>query len=1056
MFPQNRKNKGFTMVELMIALTIMAIIVAAVIQIVIKSQQTKREAELINESRQSARVLMDMISEDVRSAGYGANALAGHTPIAYAGPYDLMINANLAPYPDNPAAPESPRAINPAANPLPGDGLFDGGGGTGFTDGAETIRYSFDSNNDGTVDANDLGDDLEERLSSRNQNLYCIVRQVFGFDSLQNSNGGTSFPVGLAVVGTSAQARPVFSYYYYDQTVNPPRDRLWGDLDGDSILSTDAEFAGVGVLTDANKLKNITKIGINIQVQTRVPDNKGQFVTTNLNTIVSISRNRPVMEGKTISGRVAIDANNNKAVETTELGVENVKVELSDGQQKYTDAGGNYSFNVAPKAYQVAVTLPEAACGATIGYMAQGSLDTIVDASSVNVTQNFPVKTYIPGFVQGYVFDDQDNDKTIDAGEEIAGASVVLTNSAKLVYTNSTGFYCMASIPTTDDAVCNPQAAIYTPVSPSNADTTITIAANATNTVNFIFRQAGKAYIGGKVFRDAAPLKTYEGGTLEPGIGNVIVAVYEGTAMEQPSWIKEDTTDADGNFLIEVPETDAANPYFVSEVDSAGWVSTTPNYKFIGAIAADDTLDTLHFGDIKLQAIEISAVNVMCIAVKDFYEYEGAATTHKYDEDIVLGTMYNSSGNILGWFDKCNGVSTTPLNGLFNTNPDYSRTTNIANANISAMASDTMDRIVVINNTGSSGTITDQNYKNSRTRRDLVIGLDNTGVSGPSYNVVVWPTINDDSTTGAWGRAQHPANIYNTTTTKFYLTAADPTYVVNSITTGDFGNDGFPDIVAGFSTGVNATSGGFVLWLNKAVPQVKNTTMQNRTFPAPPDTQKWMPSLNLGAVKAVASCYQMIGTKTDLVVGTKLGSGVGRIYVYEGQYTAPWFVLKDTYDPGGEVVALELIDINNDGKKDIVAAIKTAEGKGKLEVWKQGTDKRFGVEILSFREPNYTSLLNDGEPMAMDADFMKWSGSIYPHIVVGLKASSYIGKTLIFDCNGGVLVGLGTDPSQGAYTGEVAAVGIGDFNQDGVKDIAIAEKKDANTGHLVIFFPVIN
>ncbi|MDQ7798620.1 MAG: prepilin-type N-terminal cleavage/methylation domain-containing protein [Candidatus Edwardsbacteria bacterium] len=1040
----SHKNKirGFTLIETMIALVMFSFIVAAVIQIFISSQKTKRDTELVTEAQQTARILLDMIAEDVRSAGYGANSIAGHTPIGYAGPYDLMINANFAPYPDNPDSHGTPLAINPTALPLPGNGLY---AGSVYSDGAETIRYSFDSNNDGLVTVDDRGDDLEERLTP-NTNLYCLARQVFGYNPTTTSNGGTVLPVGLVRVSTSSGVVPMFTYYYYDQTVT--RDRLWGDANGDSVL-TGAELTSVGPITSATILKNITKVGINVQAQTSRPNSKGAYVEVSLNTIITITRNKPIIDGKTIFGRVAVDANHNNQVDLGEAGVDSVKVELSDGQVQYTTGGGNYSFSVAPKIIQIKVTLPEIVCGATAGYKPVGVLDTIVDATSANIEKNFPVETYVPGFLRGHVYEDLNNSGGFDDGEGILGAAVNLVNSAKVVYSDATGLYCAAVEPRTTDVVCSPPDVIYVPVTPSAGDTTITITAGSYTDVDFRYRQAGQAFIGGKVFKDANPLKTFEG---EPGIGGVIITAY---TMDDMIPVGQDTTDDNGDFLFMVPENDASNMYFVEETDSAGWISTTPNFKYIGLIAEGDTIDTLHFGDIKLQAITINAVNVMCMTVNDFYEYEGGLTTHLYDEDIVLGTMYNATGNILGWFDKCNDGAVTDINNLFSTNADYTRTTNIL-ANISAMASDTMNRRVTTNNSGSSGTITDPNYKNSRTRKDLVIGLDNTGVSTPSYNLVVWPTIDEDSSTGKWGQAQYPSVLdlkYNSTP-KYYLMAQDANYVVNSIALGDFGGDGFPDIVAGFSTAQGANSGGFNLWLNKQIATSKNKVgLEIRDFR---DTCQWTPALNLGAVKAVASCYRLFGTYTDLVVGTRTSDGAGRIIVYQGNFAFPWFTQYDVYDPEGEVVSLKTIDINNDGLKDIVSAVKTADGKGKLQVWLQGTDQRFGQLVLSTRYPNYWIILSQGEPTSMATDFMKWSSSIYPHIVVGIKSGSYSGMTLLFDCFGGVLVNNGNDISEGMFNGEVAAVTIGDFNQDGVRDVAIAEKKSATEGHLVIFFPDVN
>ncbi len=1070
------KQKGFSLIEMMIAIVMLGLIVGAVISVVLNSQRSKSDSEIMLETQQTARVLVDMIVEDIRMAGYGANAVAGHRPINYAGPFDLILSANLAPYPDTIDGHGTPRALNPLVNPLPGGSaspLYSGG--SGFTDGAECIRYTFDSNNNGAIAVDDRGDDLEETLSPRNTRLYCLVRQVFGYDSAANSNGGTSLPVGLArcsfpaaPVGQPA-IRPLFVYYYYDAATNT--EKVWGDTDNDNMVSSAAEIAAITPLS-SSLLPKITKIGVYVTTEARRPNSKNIVQVVTLNTVVSLSRNYPVLEGKTISGFVYSDNDSSRTMGAGEDGIEGIKVtNRTDGQTTVTDVTGSYSFSVAPQRHIIEITVPPIHCGDTKGYriVPPAKADSLVDATSSNKTLDFPLVPYIPRSVSGIVFKDDNADGLKDAGElGLGGCTVYLKSTGQSYLTGSDGSYCLATAPLPDTAICIPVVADpeYVPTVPATAKAGVSSSGNVTQ--NFGFRPGGTAHIRGKVFRDAAPIGSYDN---EAGIGGVRISVYKGLDPTTEIYVKDCFTAADGTFGVDVLETDAANPYTIVETDSAGWMSTTPNRIAVyrpspnntsRALQTGDTTIVYTFGDLQMQTVYFQASNVLCMTDNDFYEYEGSAASHYYDCDIVLGTKYinSTTGNLRGWFSKrykIDGTQETNVDYIFDSlvGPyTYEKTTSLVNANVIAIASDTMDDY------GSkSGT---RNISNYRSRRDLVVGLDNTGATTPSYNLIVWPTINDDSaTTTSRGRAQMAANI--PTTPNFLLTAVDPTYKVNTISLANFGNDGFPDIAAGYTSAYS--QGGFVLWINTPYTSYTGnwSNKQVRSFPTPPADQVFA---NLGGeVMALASGLLLNSdTKQDLVVGLQKGKYVGEIQVYEGQGATPWFVKRRTFlqdNVNGDVVALAVADIDTNGRNDIVAAVRTDSLCGELQVWLQNTDGSFGKIDGN---PSFVAELKDkngldiGEPTSMAVSRMNWiSGSLTSHIVVGLRSGlsggRYYGKTLVFDCSKGVLPEEGTDPSLGLRDGDVATVGIGDFNKDGHMDISAAEKTEEGKGNLIIYFP---
>src|SRR5437667_5418118 len=121
------------------------------------------------ESSQAARTGLDLIARDVRCAGYGADLDYTANPqpaIAYIDSMQVLVNINEQPHPDTSSARGWPLAYNPAGSSKP----FPFNGTTWappirYRTGAETIRWTLDTNNDGVVNASDMG---PEAMRTRN------------------------------------------------------------------------------------------------------------------------------------------------------------------------------------------------------------------------------------------------------------------------------------------------------------------------------------------------------------------------------------------------------------------------------------------------------------------------------------------------------------------------------------------------------------------------------------------------------------------------------------------------------------------------------------------------------------------------------------------------------------------------------------------------------------------------------------------------------------------------------------------------------------------------
>ena len=96
------KERGFTLIELMVGLVLLAAVAWGLTTILIHSSQNRTSTMNRLESTQSASAALNMIAGDVRSAGYGADAdeVTPQPAIAYVDQQELIISENLQPYPE--------------------------------------------------------------------------------------------------------------------------------------------------------------------------------------------------------------------------------------------------------------------------------------------------------------------------------------------------------------------------------------------------------------------------------------------------------------------------------------------------------------------------------------------------------------------------------------------------------------------------------------------------------------------------------------------------------------------------------------------------------------------------------------------------------------------------------------------------------------------------------------------------------------------------------------------------------------------------------------------
>jgi type IV pilus assembly protein PilW len=127
-------NQGFTLVELMITLAMSGIIVAAIYSAYIIQQKTYYTQGQVVEMQQNIRAALEMMSSEIRMAGYNPSGNADCAGVALANGSQLQIRMDL----------DNDKFCNSANE----DVLY------GIAADADGFVDNIDANNDGKVDAN--------------------------------------------------------------------------------------------------------------------------------------------------------------------------------------------------------------------------------------------------------------------------------------------------------------------------------------------------------------------------------------------------------------------------------------------------------------------------------------------------------------------------------------------------------------------------------------------------------------------------------------------------------------------------------------------------------------------------------------------------------------------------------------------------------------------------------------------------------------------------------------------------------------------------------------
>ncbi len=701
---------GFTLIELLVTLSILGLMMVVLMSVILTAQRSKSSTINRIESIQAARTAVDVVARDLRSAGFGSDFDYTALPqpaIAYVDSLQILISANLAPYPDDGSPIGEPQAYDPDGSPNP----FPLAGTPWqppikYRRGAEIIRWTLDVNNDGTVDANDLSDaNGLDAARTQNPDDFVLVRQVYGDSSggILGNNGGVIERMALVRFPDDAGVPPMFEVYLEGSST--PWDWSQGPV-------------------PAARLADIQRVRVHVRAASARPDFDGKYAETSLRTEVSSMRNTPNLGARlyALDGTVFQDDDGDGTRDMGETGVPNATVRLGNGMSTVSSATGYYLFRVQAGNYTVRHLAPP-------GYGVNSWPDSVNVVVPPGHSHDWADTLVQGGFVNVFVFTDDNQNGTQETGEvPVPGISLTLYPSGQQVYTAVDGhaqlfaspgsYQVSATLP--DSFACstpNPASGIMV----NGAADNIAFGVYGTDVATFT----------GRVYRDQNRNGGPDAG--EGGVENVWVGATPDGGVTVVGY---DYTDLNGEFSIEVPVNDGAGgrPYFVTLIVPNGFFATTATAVGPYTVTTGQVVGGLLFGVEGFQVITLNADRVLSLASQDVIEkdWNGNQTQNaRKDTDLLLGADAGGSVNVSVWHNR---YDSSPL---FASTPSHSR---LAPQSVLAVALDTLDAAA------------------PKARPDLVTGTKNAAAG----NFFVWFMQNSGGNEGTLPTAYSTGRNYRT------------------------------------------------------------------------------------------------------------------------------------------------------------------------------------------------------------------------------------------------------------------------------------------------------
>jgi hypothetical protein len=752
-----------------------------------------------------------------------------------------------------------------------------------------------------------------------------------------------------------------------------------------------------------SQLKNIQRVEISVTATSPRADYRGAYAQTVLTTSVNSMRNSPVLGPPTyaVDGYVYNDANHNHTRDGGESGVAGALVRLGSTYTSYSSATGYFIINVPAGTYVLKHSPPT-------GF---GSFTT-PDSFTVTVpgpqTRSFADTARAGGWVHVTVFQDVNANGTQDYGEPgVVGVRTDLNTGSSVDYTGTGGTDSLfAGVGAYSVAITPPDSFVVTSTNPQTG--TMTNGGSASKV--FAMTKSATGHITGTVFRDNNRNATMDAG--EGGIQNVWVGVTDDDGTNILGYAY---SDANGAYSISVPINDPPHTkaYTVFCIPPSGMFPSGPISLGSIWVTTSSTIANKNFGMVTYQIITLQASRVLSLVSGNLIEKDWNGSDNQYatkgagDQDILLGADAGGTDNVSVWFNQY-------PDSVFKISPTYTRN---ASQSVLSLALDTLD-------TGSP-----------LVRPDLVTGTKKAAAG----NLFVWLTQNTSGNLG-----------YLPTTPSLSYTTHDAGDVT-AVVTMDCAGGNMPDIIAGTKS---PTAGNGTIEIFQNSNAASPVFAWQETYPA----VGGLPGGKLGEV----TCMQLADVtgdgNRDLIVGTKTGTYSGTIEVlrYNSKVNNARFISAGSFSTAGmAVTAITVLDLDGDGRLDIIAGVQNGVGSGHLQYWRNmgmtGNNITFSM-VKQIDTPGLVLSLTC-------ADFGAASGK---DIAMGwrLNETSYVGGVLVYYTDLHTLPSNGVDPSNGQVMNMVPALNANNFNY-GVQpsapsppyliDLAAGVKVTALTGALVVF-----
>jgi type II secretory pathway pseudopilin PulG/uncharacterized protein (DUF2141 family) len=976
---------GFTLIEIMISILVLGFVLVSFAGVFLLFERGSAATTDYAEAQQNTRVALDFITDYLRQAGSQTDYFRGQSSIVYAEPYQIVFNADI----DNGRTIDgfpplvaidlagSPNKVTPSGATLymPAEN---------YDSDAETLVFTLDSNTDGAITVADRGDDPEE--DGPNRNLFVLKMYIYGKNESTASNEVRQFNLSMIrgpnLAPTWIIPQPLFQYYM-DHDDNPATaDRLFGDSNGSGELESGEIVALTAV--PQSQLSRIRRVKVTAVGESDRYDKKhetnGGFLNITMNSEIYV-RNL-ALTSSMIRGKVYHDADGDGAMDAGETGIPNVEIRLAGHNRTIlTDNYGRYFFPLPAGDYSIQEIDP-------FGYTSTtANIVSVTLAAGQTKMVDFGDLSTLPiGVIRGTVFEDMDKDGIMAAGEKpLAGVQISMDSGVETL-TDDSGHYSFIAQQGVYTVVETDPVG-YSSTTPNSGTATI-VSADDTVTIDF-GDYPGEVYgtLEGHVFLD----ENSDGArnTGEEGLPNVKIRLSSGDSTttnsdgyyifnidpgiysvteNDPAGYTSTTVNTYVDIKI-VADTTVVRDF--GDILEESWnfveIHISNTERVLSVRTADLEEDTNGDKDIVLGTALGAGIGNMLIfhnmwenmttpisglftsdptyrrdAGHNINALEKIDLTHDGTPDVLSGLDNSIERNVQVWF--------TGSGGILSTSPDYSYLASGLNEVMDFALADldldgNIDLVAGLKSpvgaTGAfetfrgngSGEFSSWSYVTvAGDSVEYVLGgiwavdtgdIDGDGdqdiVVGSHYAIDVGRIdiyINEGYGSGVF--SWH---------SRYFANGG-----VNDLLVLDMQEDdaGDADILVGVST--NSYVGELMLFLNTnstfGIPDTVGTS------PFPPDVTPRYPDdgvIGIGEVLSITTLDMNNDVFPDVAIGTRTSSlYTGQLIVYPAYGTLPSSGMVISHAGSGEIVTLDVADLNKDSYPDIVVGTRISSVQGSL------------------------------------------------------------------------------------------------------------------------------